>query len=239
MQNYEKCFQTCTKCLVSMNFLLSGLCALTISAYQLASFPVISDFLRFYKDLFGFCALFLSFLLFSHASCGVFALFKKNSRLLRFYAVFSAVFAGISLFFAVFVLLQCGFLRNFASFCNTDPKFLESATIYSRAEKILGSAQCPWEKFKKVQDCEGFRGFSREIVAQLQELEQKYECSGMCLKKKLYFFSDFRRKTPKIACGEAIFNGFYVVVGGIFVANALIVAIFAINAECLGKPQFL
>lgn len=245
MENFVKCFQTCTKCLISMNFLLSCLCFSTICVYQFTNFPIISDFLRFYRKLFGICALVLSFLLFSHAFVGLWALFKRNSRLLRVYAGAGAVFSGISLTFAVIVLLNCGLYRDFfakaANLCEIDADFQAIAENYTFARKLLCSEACPCESpgnAVKVQDCADFRSGNASFVDELQELEGKYECSGMCVKENRYFFTDFRRGTPKFACLHVIFKGLYVfysIVGSVFVANALILAVFAINAAFLAR----
>ena len=253
MENYIKCFQTCSKCLISMNFLLALICLLTTSIYYHNTNLIISEFLIYYEKLFGIIAIILSILLIINAMIGMYSIFMKSSKQLKFYHLCGFLMSLFTFSFSIIVFVQCSFYRNIyvdSELCHIDKEFSEFSKIYEKSRNYLCSEQCPcdikthlYENLTisptgsiKIQQCFHVNNdFFDDIkfFNDLEAMETKYECSGMCEKAFLYTFSNINEGIPKYNCVYSIFRNlfhFYIIIGSVFIVNSFVLMIFAINS---------
>lgn len=240
MENYIKCFQTCTKCLIFMDFLLAMICFCTIAVYEFRYKPILSDYLLYFKHLFGGISLLLAFILVINSLIGLYALYSKSSHALRVYAVLGTCLTFLSLAFGIIVLLQCDVYRAYydeKTLCSIDKEFSQISSLYNEADGILCSEACPCDgNVTSINSCSTFTSKNRNnltLIYLIEEMEEIYECSGMCQLLDRYIFSDFSRGIPQMSCLKAIFKAlyhFYIIIGSVFIANSFILAIFVLNS---------
>ena len=258
MENYVKCFQTCTKCLVSMSFVLALICTLTVVVHSLKGDPIISEYLIYYKNLFGTLAFIFSLLLLLNAGIGISSLFKKSPKLIRIFHVFGFLLSILSFGFSLIVFYQCSIYRNYYNpkgLCVVDKEFSKISQIYHKSKSLLCTKDCPckienfldeYNKYNfaisengaiSIQECENLeRFFTNEEISEfesLKNLENSYECSGICEGKPIFMFSDVNKGVPKFMCTYSIFKmlfNLYILIGSVFIVNSFILLIFSVNS---------
>ena len=256
MENYIKCFQTCTKCLISMTFLLALICLSTTTVHLIKNHPILSDFLIYYKSVFGLWALILSLLLVINACIGLYSLVYKSSKALKIYHITSFLLSLITFSFSIIVFYQCSLYRNIydeKEMCIIDKDYSNLSKIHKNAQDYLCSERCACnlidfeeidnkklnissEGAKKIQDCPFINEDFKEktgVFGDLEALESNYNCGGICERTDFFIFSDINKKKPKFSCIYEIFRSlflFYILSGSVFIVNSFILLMFSINS---------
>ncbi len=256
MENYIKCFQTCTKCLISMTFLLALICLSTTTIHLMKNHPILSDFLLYYKRIFGLLALIFSILLVINACIGLYSLIYKSSKALKIYHIMSFLLSLITFCFSITVFSQCSLYRNIYNekeMCIIDKDYSNLSKINLKAQDYLCSERCACNLMDfegidnkklnissqgacKIQDCpftnEDFKK-EIEVFKDLEALENNYNCGGICERTDFYIFTDINKKKPKFSCIYGIFRNlflFYILTGSVFMVNSFILLMFSINS---------
>jgi len=258
MENYVKCFQTCTKCLISMSFLLSLVCVLTVSVHLLKENPIISEYLIYYKNLFGALAFSFSILLVTNAAIGIFSLISKSSKAIKIYHIFGFFLSILAFGFSIIIFYQCSIYRSYYNpkdLCNVDKDFADISKIYQKSKDLFCSEECPcnlnnsYDEYEadnfiisnkganSVQECPNLESFftkeEQKSFYSLNSLENVYECSGICEENPIFMFSDINKGQPRDMCTNSIFKmlfNLYILIGSVFIVNSFILLIFSINS---------
>jgi len=168
------------------------------------------------------------------AALGIYGVLNKNDCVLSIYAsIMVSMSVACWILFAFMKGGRNNVHMQFDKYCyfeETEGFVGELALAYPKnLASFFCSADCPCQGIKTnfpstadygnmeireigattIMNCEN-KVFVREpktvIMSLLGELEQEYECSGICTKEKWYYYSDVNRGVPKTRCLNPILN---------------------------------